>query len=133
MGLFDSLTGALGQGGGGLFGSLLGGPLAGALAGNLPERLSGILATSPYGDINGLLERFREAGLGPQVDSWLSAGANLPLSTEEIMAAIDPDTMSALATAIGLPAQMLPNLMAQYLPLVVDKLSPAGVLELPQR
>lgn len=124
MALFDKLSGGLG--------GLINSGLAGALMSGLPAKLQSALASSPYGDLEGLLERFREAGFVDEVASWLSEGDNLPLTREQIMEAVDPMTMGDLATAIGVPAPMLPGLMAQYLPLAVDKLSPRGTLEMPK-
>ncbi|TCT07604.1 YidB family protein [Aquabacter spiritensis] len=125
MALFDHLGAALGKGG------AFSGFLASALSSQVPARLSAALAASPYGDLDGLLERFREAGFGAEVESWLGAGANLPLTAEQIMEVIDPMTLGDLAGALGVPPTMLPGLIAQYLPLAVDKLSPNGVIELP--
>lgn len=126
MGLFDNLGAALGNGGAfsGFFGS--------ALMNQIPAKLAAALAVSPYGDMNGLLDRFREGGFGNEVESWLGTGPNLPMTTEQVMEVIDPMTMSSLASAIGLPASMLPGLIAQYLPLAVDRLSPNGVVEMPK-
>lgn len=126
MGLFDNLGTALGKGG------AFSGFLNSALASQIPARLSAALAASPYGDVEGLLDRFREGGYGAQVESWLGAEPNLPVTAEQIMEVIDPMTMSDLASALGVPAAMLPGLMAQYLPVVVDKLSPNGAVEMPQ-
>lgn len=124
MALFDKLSGGLG--------GLINSGLAGAMMASLPAKLQAALASSPYGDLDGLLERFREAGFVDEVASWLSEGDNLPLTREQIMEAVDPMTMGDLAAAIGVPAPMLPGLMAQYLPLAVDKLSPRGTLEMPK-
>ena len=124
MALFDKLSGGLG--------GLINSGLAGAMMAGLPAKLQAALASSPYGDLEGLLERFREAGFVDEVASWLSEGDNLPLTREQIMEAVDPMTMGDLAAAIGVPAPMLPGLMAQYLPLAVDKLSPRGTLEMPK-
>lgn len=126
MGLFDHLGAALGKGG------AFSGFLSSALATQIPARLQAALADSPYGDLDGLMERFREGGFGAEVESWLGTGENLPLTSEEIMEVIDPMTMSSLAAALGVPAPMLPGLIAQYLPLAVDKLSPNGVIEMPK-
>ncbi|MEP9379750.1 YidB family protein [Aquabacter sp. CN5-332] len=126
MGLFDHLGTAMGKGG------AFSGFLTSALASQLPARLSAALAVSPYGNVDGLLDRFREGGFGAEVESWLGAEANLPVTSEQIMEVIDPMTMGDLASALGVPAAMLPGLIAQYLPVLVDKLSPNGVVEMPQ-
>ncbi|WP_394013674.1 YidB family protein [Roseixanthobacter pseudopolyaromaticivorans] len=129
MGLFDSL-GALGQGGG-LFGGLLNSVLSGGLGQNLPAMLNSALAGTPYGNLDGLLEQLKSAGLGEQVTSWLSNGENLPISATDLTNALDMPVLAEVAGRLGLPADMLPNLMAQYLPGLIDKLSPNGALETP--
>lgn len=126
MGLFDNLGSALGQGG------MFGGFVTSALARQVPAKLSAALASSPYGDLNGLLDRFREGGFEAEVASWLGSGENLPLTTEQVMEVIDPMTMSDLAGALGVPPAMLPGLVAQYLPMAVDRLSPEGTVVLPE-
>jgi len=136
MGLFDSMLGGvlgnvLGQAGsaGGL-GSLLNSPLAGALLQSLPGKLDAALANTSYGSLDGLLAQLQQAGLAEQAQSWLSNGPNLPVSTDQVVSALGESQIGQLATGLGLPPETLSNLISQYLPGLVDRLSPNGVLDL---
>lgn len=137
MGLFDQMLGGvlnnvLSQASGGGLGSLLGSALSGPMAQALPGMLNGALAKTPYGSIEGLLAQLQESGLGEQVTSWLSAGPNLPVSTEQVVSALGETQIGQMAAGIGLTPDKLTEMLSQYLPTLIDKLSPNGVLELPK-
>ena len=80
------------------------------------------------GGVNGILAQLQQAGLGDQVASWLGNGSNLPVSADQIRAALSSDQLSGLARAFGIDASKLPELLAQHLPSAVDEASPNGVL-----
>lgn len=137
MGLFDQMMGgvlntvlsqAASSGGlGGLLNSAMSGPLAQAVPGLLDKAL----ANTSFGSLDGLLGQLQQAGLGEQVASWLSSGPNAPVSAEQITAALGSTGIGQLAAAAGLSPDTLPNLLAEYLPQVIDRLSPDGVLHPP--
>ncbi|MFG1418895.1 YidB family protein [Xanthobacter sp. V0B-10] len=138
MGLFDQMVGGVlnnmlakaggTEGVGGLLSAAMSGPMAQAL----PGMLDGALAKTSFGSIDGLLAQLKDAGLGDQVSSWLSSGTNLPVSSEQLLSALGETQIGQLAAGIGLTPDKLSDLLAQYLPGLVDKLSPNGVLELPK-
>ena len=78
------------------------------------------------GGVNGLLDRLRAGGLGPQVDSWVSTGANDPAQPQQLENALGPDTVSRLSGATGLSIQSLLPLLATILPMVINHLTPNG-------
>jgi len=130
MGLFDSMLGnVLGQAGNsGALGALLNSPLAAPLLQSLPAKFDSVLATTPYGSIEGFLSALQQAGLGDQVQSWISTGANLPVTTDQITSILGNERIAQLAGGLGLSADTLPTLMSEYLPILVDRMSPNGVL-----
>lgn len=138
MGLFEQMLGGvlnnvLSQAGsssglGGLLNSALSGPMAQAL----PGMLNSALAKTPYGSFDGLLVQLQESGLDEQVKSWLSNGENLPVSAQQIIGAMGETQIGEMASGIGLSPDKLTELLSQYLPGLVDKLSPNGTLELPK-
>lgn len=137
MGLFDQMMGGvlnnvLGQAArsGGLDG-LLNAGLNGAFGQALPNMLNTALANSPFGSLDGILDQLRAHGLDTQVASWLSGGENLPVSAEQVVAALGDAPLAQLASSLGLSADSLPGLLAQYLPTLVHRLSPGGVLQTP--
>lgn len=82
------------------------------------------------GGISGLLDKFRQGGLGEIVQSWISTGANLPISAQQVQYVISSAALQQLASKLGTGSQETSNIIAQYLPSVIDKLSPKG--EIPQ-
>lgn len=142
MGLLDSVIGsvggalagqlnqglgqALGQGGGsaqlieGLVRALTSGG-AGAGAGG-----GGGLA----GGLAGLVQQLQQGGLGEAAASWVSTGQNLPVSPEQLQQALGPQVLGQLAGSVGLDAGQAAGPLAQWLPQVVDALTPQG--QLPQ-
>ncbi|MCB1894685.1 MAG: DUF937 domain-containing protein [Zoogloeaceae bacterium] len=81
------------------------------------------------GGLQGLMVQLQQAGLGEQVSSWLGNGANLPVSPEQIRDAIGGDTLAQLAGQVGLSTEAAGQGIADYLPQLVDRLSPSGVLQ----
>jgi uncharacterized protein YidB (DUF937 family) len=110
MGLFDSLKGAL-------------------ESEALPALLNTVLAQTPYHDLNGLVAALQKGGLGPQVQSWLGNGQNMPITADQLKAVLGNAQVQDFARHLGLPVDEMLKLLAQYLPEIVDKASPGGVLQ----
>jgi uncharacterized protein YidB (DUF937 family) len=114
----------------------IGGALKGALgqteATAMPALLSAALAKSNLGDLQGLVARLQQGGLGDQVKSWLGNGANLPVGPEQLQAALGSEQLKQLAGHFGLPVDSLTKLLADHLPTIVDQASPGGTLQTPQ-
>ena len=81
------------------------------------------------GGLQGLVAQLQQAGLGDQVSSWLGTGANLPVSPDQIRDAIGGDMLANLAGQVGLSAEAASQGIADYLPQLVDRLSPNGALQ----
>lgn len=80
------------------------------------------------GGLSGLVDRFRNAGFGDVVQSWISTGDNEPISTDALQNVLGEDRVNALATKTGLPVDQLLTQLSQHLPGIVDKLTPNGQL-----
>jgi uncharacterized protein YidB (DUF937 family) len=78
------------------------------------------------GGINGLLDKLKGAGLGDQVDSWVSTGDNRPVDPDQLKGAIGDDELNALSASSGLSIQQLLPMLAAFLPTVIDQLTPGG-------
>ena len=109
--------GGLGGGLGGLLGGGLGGLLGGAAAGSV---LSGGL-----GD---LLKQFQQNGHGDTANSWVANGPNKQIAPGDLASALGADQISALASQSGLSSDELLKGLSQYLPDVVNHLTPDGRL-----
>jgi uncharacterized protein YidB (DUF937 family) len=115
MGLLDSLAKQA-------IGSLLGGQ-----QGQASDLLSGLL--SQTGGLSGLMDKFNNAGLKDTFSSWVSTGENQAVAPEQVQNALGSDVVSGLASKLGLDVGKLLPMISQFLPEVVNKLTPNGAIE----
>ena len=73
--------------------------------------------------------RCEKGGLGPQVQSWLGNGGNMPITEDQLKAILGNSQIQDLARQFGLPVDAVLKILAQYLPELVDKASPNGTLQ----
>jgi uncharacterized protein YidB (DUF937 family) len=116
MGLLDSILGGQNQPGGDASGP---NPLLGVMTGLLAQ----------CGGVQGLLNRFTQAGHGDKVASWISTGENQPVSPDQVQNVIGSDQVNAIAAKLGVDPAQASALVAKFLPTVVDKLTPNGALD----
>jgi uncharacterized protein YidB (DUF937 family) len=121
MGLLDSLMGAAGQA---AMGALQG--QGGTGQADAMGMVSDLLQQS--GGLSGLLDKFQTNGLGEAAQSWVGTGANLPVSGDQVSQALGGDALAGLAAKFGGSSPELAQLVAQFLPMVIDKLTPNGQL-----
>ena len=119
MGLLDNLG----------LGGLLSGALGEAESAALPALINSVLAKTQYHDLNGLVAALQKGGLGPQVQSWLGNGGNIPITADQLKAVLGNSQMQDFARHLGLPVDETLKVLAQYLPDIVDKASPNGTLK----
>src|SRR5262245_14803099 len=116
MGLLDSILGAVSgktEGSGG--------------AAQLIGVLGGLLAQS--GGLQGLASKFAQSGQGDTFQSWVGMGENQPVSSGQVQNALGSDQVNALAAKMGIDPAQASNFLAEYLPKIVDKLTPAGKID----
>src|SRR6185437_6366698 len=89
------------------------------------------MINSQPGGLSGLVQRFREKGLGELVNSWVSTGQNLPVSSDQIRHVLGNDQVEQLATKAGISSDLASSKLAELLPKIVDKLTPDG--QIPQQ
>ncbi len=80
------------------------------------------------GGLQGIADQLNRAGFGEQVASWVGTGNNLPVSAEQIKAALSSEQLRSLAQSFGVDIDQLPQILADHLPKAIDKASPDGVL-----
>lgn len=107
-------------GGGGLSDMLKGG-LGGLLAGGA----AGSILSGGLGD---LLNQFQQKGLGDKADSWVSNGPNKQIAPGDLANALGADQIEALTSQSGLSRDELLQGLSQYLPDVVNQMTPDGRL-----
>ena len=89
--------------------------------------LSGLLAQS--GGLQGLASKFSQSGQGDAFSSWVGMGENQPVSTNQVQEALGSDQVRALAAKMGVDPNLASQFLAEYLPKIVDKLTPAGKVD----
>ncbi|MES2636415.1 MAG: YidB family protein [Pseudomonadota bacterium] len=111
MGLFDSIAGSvLGK-----FGGEQGGVAQAAID-----------LFNQNGGLSGILEKFKEGGLGEVAASWVGTGENLPISAEQLSSVLGNGAIADLAAKFGINPETLSAKIAEHLPRVVDLLTPDG-------
>jgi uncharacterized protein YidB (DUF937 family) len=110
------------------FSNLLGGlGAAGAADADPTTAVAGVQQlVDQHGGVDGLLQKLRDGGLGNQVDSWVSTGPNAPVEPEQLANALGPDAVSQLSSSTGISIQSLLPLLATFLPLLINHLTPSG-------
>ncbi len=111
MGLFDSVAGAV-------LGKL--GGQQGGMAQVAMEMFNN------NGGLSGIVDKFKQGGLSEQVASWVGTGENIAVSPEQISSVMGEGAIADMAAKFGLSPEVLSAQIAQYLPTVVDKLTPNG-------
>ena len=150
------LGGMLGGGQGGL-GGMLGGSAAGAQGAGQSGGLGGLLgsllggrgssganASMPGGSLGGMLgggglagalgqlvSSFQQSGHGNAVDSWVGNGPNASIGPQEVNDALGSDTLDQLSKHTGMPQNDIASQLSQWLPQIVNKLTPNGRLPTP--
>ena len=89
--------------------------------------LSGLLTQS--GGLQGLASKFSQSGQGDAFSSWIGMGENQPISGDQIQKTLGSDQISALAARIGVDPALASSFLAEYLPKIIDKLTPAGKVD----
>ncbi len=80
------------------------------------------------GGIEGLVKQFNSAGLSELIQSWISTGSNLPINAEQIVQVFSSPVINELAAKINMNTAEASDMAAQYLPKLVDRLTPEGVI-----
>src|ERR1700751_808202 len=113
--------GGLGGGGLGGLGDVLKGPLGGVLCG-------AAAGTVLSGGLSDLLKQLQDSGHGEKANSWVGAGTNQQISSGDLANALGADQIEHLSAQSGLSRDELLSGLSQFLPQVVDHLTPDGRL-----
>jgi uncharacterized protein YidB (DUF937 family) len=107
-------------GGGGLS-DLMKGGLGGLLAGGA----AGSILSGGLGDLLGQLQK---GGQGEAANSWVGKGENRAIAPGDLANALGADQIEAIASQSGMSRDDLLQGLSQYLPGVIDQLTPDGRL-----
>ena len=118
MGIFDEMAK-------GLLGKVLGG---GGSQNPLMDIVLGLIANPQTGGLQGLIQTFKEKGLGDAVSSWVSTGENQPVSGDQIQHALGGNFIQQIGEQLGSSKSEVSGGLANLLPEIIDKLTPNGSL-----
>jgi uncharacterized protein YidB (DUF937 family) len=115
----------------GLLDSILGAVSGKGDASGGPNQLQGILSSllTQSGGLQGLANKFSQSGQGDAFSSWVGTGENQPVSSDQIQKALGSDQVRALAAKMGVDPTQASQFLAEYLPKVIDKLTPKGKVD----
>ena len=116
MGLLDQLAGMMG---------------AGAESGTnngLMESAIDLIRNQEGGGLGGLLESFKNKGLGDIIGSWISTGENQPITAGQLEQVIGSERIQQIAEKIGMSPEQISEGLANTLPQIIDKLTPEGTV-----
>ena len=127
MSLLDEIKGQLG--------GILAAETAGAEGAQAPahdphamlESVVGLI--NQHGGIGGLLEKLKGSGLGDAASTWVGKGENQPVSGDQLESAFGSDAIAQIAERVGIPKERASALLSQYLPMVINHLTPNGKVE----
>lgn len=111
MGLFDDVVGSL-------------------LSGDTGKYQAILTWVNEQGGIQALLEKLQNGGLGDIAASWISnQQSNQPISGDQVESALGTSAVSDLGQKLGVDTGSASSLLADYLPKIIDALSPQGEVD----
>jgi len=130
-GLGDVLGGLLGGSPGAKPGGA--GPGGGGVADMIPGGLGGLLGGAAAGSVlsgglGNLIKELQQSGQGRAAQSWVSTGPNEEIAPNDLANAVGSDTLESLSRQTGMGQNDLLAGLSQYLPDLVDQLTPKGRL-----
>jgi uncharacterized protein YidB (DUF937 family) len=109
----------------GLLGKVLGG---GGSQNPLMDIVLGLITNPQTGGLQGLIQTFKEKGLGDAVSSWVSTGENQAVSGDQIQHALGGNFIQQIAEQLGSSKSEVSGSLSNLLPQIIDKLTPSGTL-----
>lgn len=78
------------------------------------------------GGLPGLISKFQHGGMADHVGSWVGTGANLPINGSQLQEILGSGAIGEIAQRLGMSHGDASSGLAQALPQLIDKLTPAG-------
>jgi uncharacterized protein YidB (DUF937 family) len=80
------------------------------------------------GGLARVVKRFEESGFQSKVRSWVSTGANQPINSVEVLQFFGSRNLSDMARKAEVSVEKLRDLLAELLPVAIDRATPQGKL-----
>jgi uncharacterized protein YidB (DUF937 family) len=78
------------------------------------------------GGLPGILSKFEHGGMADHVGSWVGTGANMPITGAQLQEILGSGSIGEIAQRLGMSHGDASSGLAQVLPNLIDKLTPAG-------
>jgi uncharacterized protein YidB (DUF937 family) len=78
------------------------------------------------GGLAGLVDQFRQAGLGHIAESWIGTGSNHPVSPDQLERVFGEQQVGELAEQSGMEKGQFLSQLSHALPAMVDRMTPNG-------
>jgi uncharacterized protein YidB (DUF937 family) len=101
--------------------------------GNLGDLLGQVLGGGggAAGGLGGLLEQLQRGGFREQADSWVSRGANQPISPSAISDIFGKEGLEAISRHAGISPDETSHGLSALLPEIIDRMTPDGEVPAP--
>ena len=115
----------------GLFDSLVGSVLSnlGNQTDNPMLRSVVTMLANHEGGIDGLIQKFKDKGMGDVIGSWVGTGQNAPISADQLKDVLGEGKIAEIANSLGISHGDAASQLAAALPQLIDKLTPNGQLD----
>jgi len=81
--------------------------------------LGNVLGNSSLGGVSGILGQLSQSGLGNLVSSWTGGETGEPISVDQLKAALTPEHVQEIASALGMSPDSALGHLAEHLPKLV--------------
>src|SRR5271168_4155071 len=99
----------------------------GSSAAPLVREALGMVTGSP-GGLGGFLNTVKSGGLASDVASWLGNANAAPLAPQQVERALGANTLSGIASRLGLGSTIVSTAVGYALPKLIGLLTPGGVV-----
>jgi uncharacterized protein YidB (DUF937 family) len=115
----------------GLFDGLIGSVLSnlGNQTDNPMLRSVASMLANHEGGIDGLIQSFKDKGMGDTIASWIGSGENAPISADQLKDVLGEGRIAEIANSLGITHGDAAGQLATALPQLIDKLTPGGHLD----
>jgi uncharacterized protein YidB (DUF937 family) len=116
----------------GLLNNLVGSALGGLFEGmgtsgaQSPLLRAALQLVQQNGGIDGIVQKFRQAGYAGEADSWVSTGTNRPLAPDALQQVLGSGAVGDIASKVGLSDTATAGGLASLLPQLIDRMTPNG-------
>ncbi len=115
----------------GLFNSLVGSVLSnlGNQTDNPMLRSVATMLANHEGGIDGLIQQFKDKGMGDVIGSWVGTGQNAPISADQLKDVLGEGKIAEIANSLGISHGDAASQLSAALPQLIDKLTPNGQVD----